>query len=171
MGSLLALADSQSVQTLAPGDVLIAQGETGGDLFVLEIGRLAVERDGVKIATVATPGALLGEMAVLLGSPSSATVRAESQTRMRVIRDARTVLENDPAMTFLIARLIASRLDVTSAFLVELTKQHSSKSEQGLLAKIISKLQLPADGNYVPLTRDDLFGNNNDDLVRNFPGG
>ena len=51
MESLLGLASTQPLRALASGEVLIDQGSTGGDLFIVESGRLAVERDGVKILT------------------------------------------------------------------------------------------------------------------------
>ena len=158
MESLLGLASTQPLRALASGEVLIDQGSTGGDLFIVESGRLAVERDGVKIATVATAGAMLGEMSVLLGKPSTATVKAEGRATVRVIRDAATALERDPALTFLVAKLVAGRLDATSAVLVNLSKKHTGKIEQGLLATITSVLNLPAGGDFSLMNREDLFG-------------
>lgn len=155
---ILAVADTRPIRTLAPGEVLITQGSRGGDLFILETGRLVVERDGVKIATVTTTGALLGEMAVLLDKQTTATVRAEGPATVRVVHNAREALENDPALTFMVARLMATRLDSTSAFLVKLSKEHTGKTEQGLLASIMSALQLPAGGDFALVTREDLFG-------------
>ena len=158
MESFLALAASQPARTLAPGAVLIAQGQPGGNLYVLEAGQLAVERDGVRVATISTPGALVGEMSVLLGTPNTATVRAERETHVRILENAREILEHHPALTLRLASLMASRLDATSAFLVELTRQHSSESEQGLLGKIIAALHRTADdSHYVRLARNDLF--------------
>jgi CRP-like cAMP-binding protein len=129
-----------------------------GDVFVLEQGQLMVERDGVRLATVATPGALVGEMSVLLDTPASATVTAEGPTTVRVLADARSVLAGDPELTFRVARLMATRLDLTSALLVDLTKQHTGKSEQGILARIFSAIHLPVDdGDYVEIARNDMF--------------
>ena len=68
MTSLLALTSSRPIRSLAPDEILLVQGEGGGDLFVLESGRLVVERDGVGIATISTPNTLIGEMSVLLGT-------------------------------------------------------------------------------------------------------
>jgi CRP/FNR family transcriptional regulator, cyclic AMP receptor protein len=144
MRNVLALAEAQPMEVIAPGHVLITQGSQGGDLFILEEGRLSVARDGVKIANVITPGALIGEMSVLLGTPSSATVKAETEARVRVIRNARAVLERDPELTLQVASLVASRLDTTSAFLVGLTKEYTGRTEQGLLARIVSMVHRPA---------------------------
>lgn len=164
MESLSGRAASQPItRTLGSGEVLIAQGEAGGDLFVLESGQLTVERDGVTIATIWRPNSLVGEMSVVLGTPNSATVRADRETRVQVIHDGRAHLEQDPALTFRVAWLMASRLDATSALLVDLTRQHDGKNEQGLFAKILSALHLPVDeGEYVPVNRDDLFGGPDD---------
>ena len=54
--------------------------------------------------------------------------------------------------------LMASRLDATSAVLVELSKEHSGASEQGLIGKIVAALHRTADdSHYVRLARSDLF--------------
>ncbi len=62
MASLLSLIGSMPSRTLAPGEILIAQGDSGGDLYILESGRLAVERDDLTIATIDQPGTAVGEM-------------------------------------------------------------------------------------------------------------
>jgi CRP-like cAMP-binding protein len=159
MESLLALAASYPSRSLAAGETLIAQGQAGGDLFILETGQLAVERDGIRIASIVTPSSLIGEMSVVLGTASSASVRAETPSTVRVIRDARQYLQADPALTFRIAWLMANRLDATSAYLVDLTKQHAGKPEGGLLGKVLSALYAPAgDKHYATVTRTDMFG-------------
>ena len=77
MTSLLTLTYAAPTRAVAQGEVLLTQGEVGGDLFVLESGRLEVERDGVTIAYIEEPNSLIGEMSVLLGTSASATVRAD----------------------------------------------------------------------------------------------
>ncbi len=158
MESLLTLASSHPSRAYAAGEIVIGQGYQGGDLFILESGQLAVERDGVRIASITTPGSLIGEMSVVLNTANSATVQAEKPTTVRVIRDARQYLKTDPELTFRIAWLMANRLDATSAYLVQLTKDHAGKPEGGLLGRILSSLNSNDERRYTPFHRGDMFG-------------
>jgi CRP/FNR family transcriptional regulator, cyclic AMP receptor protein len=161
MASLLSILSSQPLRSLAPGELLIAQGGPPGDLFVLESGRLAVEREGVSLATVSYPGAVVGEMSLLLGTPHSATVRAETQSHVRVLANAAAALDTDPALARQLATLLAARLDATSSLLVQLSQQNGGKTEQGLFDRILAAIHLPPiDGNDIPIVRTDLFGTN-----------
>ncbi len=139
MASLLPFIESMPTQSLAAGDVLIAQGGASGDLYVLETGRLAVERDGVEIATIDQPGTAVGEMSVLLGARHSATVRAETEARLRVVGDAAHTLEHDPALAFQLATLVSERLDATSALLVDLSHRARDKpAERTLFDRLLA---------------------------------
>jgi CRP-like cAMP-binding protein len=160
MNSLTDLVPSLPKRELAAGATLIAQGDPGGDLFILEDGELSVERDGIDIATIARSGALVGEMSVVLGTAASATVRATMPTTVRVIGDARKFLERDQALTFRLAWLMATRLDATSALLVDLTRQNKGRAEQrGWLSRIFAALHFhPDDANYMAVLRSDMFG-------------
>lgn len=157
MQSLMALAAGYPALTLPPGRTIIIQGIAGGDLYVLESGELAVERDGVKIATISTPGSPVGEMAVILGTAASATVRTESAAIVRVIRDAASVVRQDPELSFHLAWLMANRLDSTSSYLVKLTQQHGGKGERSLIGAILAALQVPERSQDGP---NDVFSSN-----------
>ena len=139
MASLVTLTFSQPTRALAAGEVLVEEGDPGGDLFVLESGKLIVERDGVTIATIAEPGALVGEMSVLTGNRNSATVRAEGKAVVRVIKDAMRYLGRQPEVAVHVAAVLARRLDATSALLVEL-KGGADTTERPLVARLMSVL-------------------------------
>lgn len=152
MTSLLTLTFSQPTRSLAPKEVLLTEGSPGGDLYVLESGRLIVERGGVPIATIDEPGALIGEMSVLLGTENSATVRAERATSVRVVKDAIAFLERQPLVALRVASLLAQRLDSTSHLLVQLRSESEGKAgEQTLLSRIFNSLgHAPADKGAAP---------------------
>lgn len=133
--SILALTKAHPLRTLEPGEALIEAGEAGGELYVLETGRLSVVRDGVEIAILSEPGALIGEMSVLLGEDHSATVRALAPTEVRVIEKAVAFLERTPIVALAVATMACERLNRTSALLVEMKKQ-AGKTELGLLERI-----------------------------------
>lgn len=140
MASMFLLTYSAPIMELEIGEVLITQGELGTDLFVLEAGQLAVERDGVKIATIDQPDSLIGEMGLLLRKPHSATVRAETNSKVRVVADAMRVLERHPDITLRLASLLSQRLDETSGLVSELSRQVSGATEKTLIGKILSSL-------------------------------
>jgi CRP-like cAMP-binding protein len=139
MASLLTLTFSQPTLKLEPGDVLIKEGDPGGDIFVLESGKLRVERDGVTLATISSAGALVGEMSVLLGTENTATVRAEKATTVRVVKDALAYLERQPMVALRVAMLLSQRLDATSALLVEAQKGKPAE-QHGVLARLMETL-------------------------------
>ena len=144
MASLLTLTKEQPSRTLATGEVLIAEGDPGGDLYVLESGRLTVERDGVPLASISSEGALVGEMSVLLGTENTATVRAAAPSTVRVVANALAYLERQPLVALRVAMLLSQRLDATSALLVELSKaKAASFPEQGIFNRLMAALVTP----------------------------
>jgi CRP-like cAMP-binding protein len=73
------LADLPVTQYSAGEDVLTA-GSSTGRLLVLKSGAVEVVKDGVQIAKVSTPGAVFGELSILLDQPHRADVRALEQS-------------------------------------------------------------------------------------------
>lgn len=100
---------------IAPGMALIEQGGRTGQLYVLKDGELEVLRDGKHVATIKTPGAVIGEMSVLLDAPQTATVRAVTEVDYFVIDNAIEVLRTHPDWLLQIARLLAQRVNATTA--------------------------------------------------------
>jgi CRP/FNR family cyclic AMP-dependent transcriptional regulator len=101
------------------GHELIEQGGKLGKLFVLRQGEVEIERDGTFISSTSTPGAIFGEMSLLLDIPHSATVRAVTDIEVFVINDALKVLEANPSWILQIARLLAQRVNATTQALAD----------------------------------------------------
>lgn len=102
---------------IAPGMDLIEQGGRTGQLYVLKDGELEVLRDGRHVTTIRTPGSVIGEMSILLDAPQTATVRAISAVDFFVIDNAIDVLRTHPEWLLQIARLLAQRVNATTALL------------------------------------------------------
>jgi len=109
---------------IAPGMALIEQGGRTGQLYVLKEGQLEVVRDGKHVTTIKTPGAVIGEMSVLLDTPQSATVRAITEVDYFVVDNALQVLQSHPDWLLQIARLLAQRVNATTA---QLTRDKSEE--------------------------------------------
>ncbi|MFN2569719.1 MAG: cyclic nucleotide-binding domain-containing protein [Candidatus Dormibacteria bacterium] len=73
---------------MAPGDVLVTQGDPGHDLFLLLDGVLAVDVDGAVVAEVG-PGAVLSERSLLEGGRRTATLRGVTRCRLTVVDASR----------------------------------------------------------------------------------
>lgn len=102
-----------------PGAELLAQGGRTGAMYVLKSGHIEVVRDGVSIAVIDQPGAIFGEISVLLDVPNSATVRTIGSADIYVIENAAAALETRPEWALQIAKILARRVVSTTAALVE----------------------------------------------------
>lgn len=111
--------------SLPAGALLIREGETTGRLYVLLSGRLDVLKGETVVATVTQPGAILGEMSVLLGQPHTATVRATVASTVYQFDDAAAFLRAQPAVALLVAQLLAHRLNAATTYLADIKRQYA----------------------------------------------
>ncbi len=137
-------AQNVSLEFYPPGSTLIPQGGELGTLFVLRTGQVEIERDGAVLSTIGKAGAVFGEMSILLGKPHSATVRAITPVEVFVIQDALEVLAARPAWTLNLARLLAQRLDNTSARLAEAERPEHHDDGPVLPAGMFSQMGDPS---------------------------
>jgi CRP-like cAMP-binding protein len=107
------------------GTLVIHEGGKTGHLFVLLQGKLEVIKGDSIVAVLTEPGAMLGEMSVLLDQPHTATVRAASDSTVYEFDDAASFLRDQPAVALLIARLLAQRLNVATTYLADLMHQYA----------------------------------------------
>jgi CRP-like cAMP-binding protein len=128
-------------RTVPAGSLVIEQGTPGGAVLVLLEGRVAIERDGARLAVLDSPGALLGEMSTVLDRPSSATVRALSDVILLEAVDGAAFLTEHPEVLFEVARTLATRLDNLTGHLVDVKRQYGgTDSHLGMLDEVLSTL-------------------------------
>ena len=82
----------------ASGDVVVREGGTGCGLWLLVSGALRVRKGGVPVNTISSPGALIGEISVWLGSAYGATVEATEPSVLRLATDGQALLASDSAI-------------------------------------------------------------------------
>lgn len=97
--------------TMTAGTVIMDQGQTGREAFVVLTGKVEVTRGGRKVADLG-PGAVVGEMSLLDHGPRTATVTCVTDCELLVIdqRHFRSVLQEVPAMAVKLLTTIAGRI-------------------------------------------------------------
>ena len=137
---MLQLIAGHKVQNFAPGQVVLEQGGASGRLLVLIAGEVEILRDDVRVAKAATPGAVFGEMSVLLESPFTATVRALQPSSFAVIDEPQQFLGASAAASFHVAKLLAGRLDALNKYLVDVKQQYEGHDHLGMVDEVLETL-------------------------------
>jgi CRP-like cAMP-binding protein len=123
------------------GDLLLRQGTVTQRLLFLRDGAVDIVRDQVTITRMAERGAVLGEMAVILGRPHSADVWAAQPSRCHVIEDAAAVLSAKPNLALYVMTVLASRLDAVNGHLIEARHRlGDAGAQRGFLADTLDSL-------------------------------
>ncbi len=133
---LAQIAARARIEDVAAGTVVIAEGSAPDAMYVVVEGELAVEKQGQSSLAIALntcgPGDLLGELGVLAGRPTTATVTARTPSRLVVLdlEALHDLLRKSLAATLSILRTVAARLDNTEAVL----RQHDTLAGLGRIA-------------------------------------
>ena len=102
------LADTIDVPA---GKVLIKEGTTAHEFFIVVDGTIRVERGGQTVAYLG-PGEFVGEIALIDGGPRNATVVAESAATLLVLahREFHALLKQFPSIQLTILQALAHRV-------------------------------------------------------------
>jgi CRP-like cAMP-binding protein len=140
MQEMLTLAAHLPEFVFEPGDVVVREGAGAGALWVLVSGSLTVHKAGVLVNTVTQPGALVGEISVLLGTPYGATVEAAERSVLRHAADGDALLSSDPRIAKLLAVGLAERLNFVTAYLADLKRQYGDAPGLAMVADVLGQL-------------------------------
>jgi CRP-like cAMP-binding protein len=114
-----------------PGDRIIEEGQEDQRIFILLTGELDVIKDGEPVGAITKNGEVFGEVAVVSGSPRSATVQARTPVLCLVI-DQQFLHDLMPeetnasyyaALYGFLSRVMAVRLQSVSARLAEVERE------------------------------------------------
>jgi CRP/FNR family cyclic AMP-dependent transcriptional regulator len=128
------------IATYQAGETVISAASRTGRLLILRKGAVAVLKDGVEIATVTEPGAVFGELSVLLDQPHTADVRALEDSQFYVA-DAATLLRVDPTALLYVATVLARRLDDATQALIELRRQVRAGQPRSVIEKTTEQVE------------------------------
>jgi CRP-like cAMP-binding protein len=122
------------------GETVLTAGSADGRLLVLRSGAVEVLKDGMQIAKVSAPGAVFGELAVLLDQCHTADVRTLEQSEFD-IADASTLLAKDPIVTLYVAAILARRLDSANRAIIDLKRQLQAGESRRAISKTVERVQ------------------------------
>jgi CRP-like cAMP-binding protein len=140
MNEMLALTKHLPEIEYAPGDVVINEGGESSGVWILVSGALRVRKNGRDVNTVTQPGALIGEMSILLGVPDSATVEAAERCVMRYAEDGESLLTGDPRIIHLVAVGLAERLNFVTTYLADLKTQYGDTPGLAMVPDVLRQL-------------------------------
>ena len=110
MSAILNACQGVPARTIEPGTVLFTEGGQDGMLYVLVSGEVEILKGDFQVNIVSEPGAILGEMSILLNIPHMATVRARKACQVHVIQDGDAFLRANAAISYDLLKLMAGRL-------------------------------------------------------------
>jgi len=119
-------ADAHAI-AVRGGEYLFHTGETADRLYVVRTGRLRVlveTEDGPKLVRELGPGDVLGELALLTGSPRSASARAVRDSELLSLDAARfdALIAGDPDFARALLRELARQLQASGGLTVPSTR-------------------------------------------------
>lgn len=93
------------------GEVIFAAGDPGDYMYVVRSGEIEIERDGTVVETL-SGGGIFGEMALIDGSPRSATARAKTDAELAPINEKSFLflVHETPFFAIAVMRTLAERL-------------------------------------------------------------
>jgi diguanylate cyclase (GGDEF)-like protein len=131
------IRETATAMTLEPGELLINSGTSPRTLYFLLEGELAVHLQGLDRPPVAVlgPGQAVGEMSIILGTASSADVRATSACRVVAIDHDRFWRIVDASHPFAInmLNLLARRMSASNTKMRE-QQQEKERAERDAMA-------------------------------------
>jgi CRP/FNR family transcriptional regulator, cyclic AMP receptor protein len=137
---MLVLAAHLPEITATAGEVLCTEGERSGAIWVLVSGTLVVTRNGHQVNVETRPGAVIGEMAVMLDKGASATVTCQTPAVLRYAADGSAFLRSDPEVGAHVATGLARRLDMLTTYLADLKHQYGDEPGLAMVSDVLRRL-------------------------------
>jgi CRP/FNR family transcriptional regulator, cyclic AMP receptor protein len=139
MTDLLQLSSHLPEVDIDSGHEILREGERTGAIWILVSGELRVRRGTTVIDWIDRPGAVIGEMAVLLGTAATASVDASEPSRLRYAANGEEFLA-DSTVTHLVAVGLAERLNLVTTYLADLQDQYGDAPEMDVVREMLERL-------------------------------
>jgi len=105
------IAKASDEINMSAGSLIVDQGQTGREAFVVLEGTVTVKRNGKKVNSLG-PGTVVGELSLLDHGPRTATVICETDCELLLLdqRHFMGVLDDVPALAHKLLGTLASRI-------------------------------------------------------------
>ena len=141
MQSVLSLCQGLPEQAFQQGDILMTEGGSDKLIYVLIEGGVDIYKRDILVSSQFEPGAIYGELAVLLDVPHTATVKAATNSRAYVVEEANDFLRSHPDMSFQLASLLARKLNSITSYLADLKHQFEDRDDHlGMVDEVLESL-------------------------------
>ncbi len=141
MQSVLSLCQGLPEQAFQQGDILMTEGGSDKLIYVLIEGGVDIYKRDILVSSQFEPGAIYGELAVLLDVPHTATVKAATNSRAYVVEEANEFLRSHPDMSFQLASLLARKLNSITSYLADLKHQFEDRDDHlGMVDEVLESL-------------------------------
>ena len=122
------------------GDVILSEGSDTHRLLFLNRGAVDIVKDEVQLTRVTEPGAVFGDMSVLLGQPHSADVLAAEPCSFYIVDHAEDFLRREPLVALYVATVLARRLDEVNGHLIQAWGRSEPEQRRRFFTETVRKM-------------------------------
>ena len=141
MEDVLELCRDLETVTFAPGEVLMPEGGKTGCLYFLISGSVRVTKGETPVTVIGEPGAIFGDLSILLDQPHPVTVEAAEETTCYVSGGGKDFLLANPRLALAVAELLALRLKGMISYLADLKNQYGDRRDHlGMVDELLLNL-------------------------------
>jgi len=120
MAKILELSSSLPTRSVASGETFLTEGDKDGEILILKSGTVEIQKSNKVVTAINTPGAIFGEVALLLDQGHTANAIALNDCEFYVMDDTDDLLNSHPELYREISKTLASRLKRVSEKVAEL---------------------------------------------------
>ena len=140
MKDMLSRCGHLPVRQFAPGETILREGGAADGIWILVNGALQVRKGDVLVNAINNPGALIGEISVLLSTTHGATVEATAPSTLYHAADGQAFLASDPEISRLVAVGLAERLNFVTTYLADLKHQYGDAPGLAMVSDVLRQL-------------------------------
>jgi CRP/FNR family cyclic AMP-dependent transcriptional regulator len=140
-GEILEKLSAFPIRIFERGDVVLAQGSATGRLLFLKQGAVDVVMEEVFLTRIMEPGAVFGDVALLLDQGHTADVLAVQPSSFYVVEEAEAFLRSEPLAALYVATVLAGRLHAVNHLLVEARNRAAeADARRGFVTDLIERM-------------------------------